>query len=57
MEAHGRNFAEYLENGSTDFYQTFVIFRQSSVVAFENKRVKTGNLLMAWQPNNEGVLG
>ena len=37
-----RVFAEYLKNGSTDFYQTHVIFRQLSIIFFEIKRLKTG---------------
>ena len=37
-------FAEYLKNGSTDFYQTYVILRQLSLVSFEIKRLKTGHL-------------
>ena len=41
-------FAEYLRKGSTDFYQTYVIFRQSSVEVFEIKRLKTGHSLLPW---------
>ena len=41
-------FDEYLKNGSTDFHQTYVIFRQSSIVSFEVKRLKTGYLLLPW---------
>ena len=61
-----RVFAEYLRNGSIDFHQTYVIFRQSSMVFFEIKRLKTGHvyfvvvvccLLLPWQPILEGVLG
>ena len=43
-------FAEYIENGSTDFHQSYVIFRQSSIVSFEIKKVKTGHSLLPWQP-------
>ena len=32
-----RAFAEYLENSSTDFHQTFVIFRQSSKEVSEDR--------------------
>ena len=32
-----QSFTEYLENDSTDSYQTYVIFRQLSVVSFESK--------------------
>ena len=41
-------FAEYLKNDSTDFHQTYVIFRQSSIVSFEIKRLKTGHSLLPW---------
>ena len=30
-------FAEYLKNGSTDFYQTYVIFRELCIVSYEIK--------------------
>ena len=43
-----RGFAEYLKNGSPDFHQTYVIFRQSSIKVFEIKRLKTGHLLFPW---------
>ena len=36
-------FAEYLKNGSTGFNQIYVIFRQSSIVSSEIKRLKTGH--------------
>ena len=52
-----RVFAKYPENCSTDFYQTYVIFRQSPIVYFEIKRLKTGHLLLPWQPIDELVLG
>ena len=32
-----RVFAEYLKNGSTDFYQTYVIFRELCIVSYEIK--------------------
>ena len=35
--------SEYLENGSTDFHQTYVIFRQSYIEVFEIKRLKIGH--------------
>ena len=43
-----RVFAEYLKNGSIDFHQTYVIFRQLSILPFEIKRLKTGHLLLPW---------
>ena len=52
-------FSEYLINGSTDFYQTYVIFRQLPIVSSESKRLKTiipffhGNQIMkkCWAKN------
>ena len=41
-----KDFTEYLKNSSTDFYQTYVIFRQLSVVSFEIKRLKIGHSLL-----------
>ena len=41
-----RVFDEYLKNGSADFYQTYVILRQSSIVSFEAKGLKTGHSLL-----------
>ena len=41
-----RVFAEYLKNGPTDFHHTYVIFRQSSTVSYEIKRLKPGHLLL-----------
>ena len=41
-----RVFAEFLKYGSTDFHQTCVSFRQSSIVSFEIKRLKTGHSLL-----------
>ena len=41
-------FDEYLKNGLTDFHQTYVSFRQSSIVSFEIKRLKTGHSLLPW---------
>ena len=41
-------FAEYLKNLSTDFYQTFVIFRALSVVSFKIEGLKTGHSLLPW---------
>ena len=38
--------AEYLKNGSTDFQQTYVIFRQSCIEVFEIKRWNTGHSLL-----------
>ena len=35
--------AEYLKNGSTDFLQTYVTFRQSYIKAFEIKRLEMGH--------------
>ena len=32
--------AEYLKNGSTDFHQTYVSFRQVYIKVFEIKRLK-----------------
>ena len=32
-----------LKNGSSDFHQAYVVFRQSSAVSFEIKRLKTGH--------------
>ena len=43
-----RVFAEYLKNSSTDFYQTYLIFRQSSIEVFEIKRLNTGHSLLSW---------
>ena len=48
--------AEYLKNGSTDFHQTYVIFRQLYIKVFEIKRLKTDHSLLPWQPIHEGVL-
>ena len=41
-------FAEYLKNSSTDFHQTYLIFRQSSIDVFEIKRLKTAHSLLPW---------
>ena len=43
-----RVFADYLKNGSTDFHQPYVIFRQSSILSFEIKRLKTSHSLLPW---------
>ena len=43
-----RVLAEYLKNGSTDFHQTYVIFRQSYIEVFEIKRLKIGHSLLPW---------
>ena len=43
-----RVFDQYLKKGSIDFHQTYVIFRQSSIVSFEIKTLKTGHLLLPW---------
>ena len=40
--------AVYLKNGSTDFHQTYVIFRQSSKISFEIKGLKTDHSLLPW---------
>ena len=45
---------EYLKNDSTDFHQTYVIFKQSSKVTFEIKTLKTGHSLLPWQQVLEG---
>ena len=36
--------AEYLRNGSTDFHQYYVIFRQSYAEVFEIRRLNIGHL-------------
>ena len=38
-----RILAEYLKNASTDFYQTYVIFRQLYIAVFEIKILKIGH--------------
>ena len=38
-----RVLAEYLKNGSTDFYQTYIIFRQLYIKVFEIKILKIGH--------------
>ena len=43
-----RVVAEYLKNGSTDFHQAYVIFKQSSIEVFEIKRLKTVHSLLPW---------
>ena len=43
-----RVFPAYLKNGSTDFHQTYVIFRQSSIDVPEIKRLKIGHSLLPW---------
>ena len=43
-----RVLAEYLKNGSTDFHQTYVIFKQSYTEVFEIKGLKIGYLLLPW---------
>ena len=43
-----RVLAEYLKNGSTDFHQTCVIYRQSYIDGFEIKELKIGNSLLPW---------
>ena len=40
--------AEYLINGSTDFHQINVTFRQSYIEIFEIKRLKIGCALLPW---------
>ena len=39
---------EYLKNGSTDFHQTYVNFRQSYKELFEIKRVMIDRQLLPW---------
>ena len=38
--------AEYLKNGKTDFHQTYVIFRQLYMKAFEIEKLKIDNTLL-----------
>ena len=49
-----RVLAEYLKNGSTDFHQTFVSFRQVCIDVFEIKILKIDHSLL---PIDEGLLG
>ena len=42
-----RVLAEYLKNGSTDFHQTYVSFRQAYIEVFEVKRLKIDHSLLA----------
>ena len=43
-----RVLTEYLKNGSTDFHQTYIIFRQSYIKVFEIKILKIGYSLLPW---------
>ena len=43
-----RVLAEFIENGSSDFYQTYVIFRQLHIEVFEIKRLKIDYSLLPW---------
>ena len=43
-----RVLAEYLKNGSTDFHQSYVSFRQSYIEVFEIKRLKIDHSLLPW---------
>ena len=43
-----RVLAEYLKNGSPDFHQTYVTFKQSYIKAFEIKRLGIGYSLLPW---------
>ena len=49
------DLAESLKDSSTDFHQTFVIFRQSKINVFEIRRLEIGHSLLPWEPINEGV--
>ena len=40
--------AEYLKNGSTDFHQTYVSFRQSYIEGFKIKLLKIDHSLLPW---------
>ena len=40
--------AEYLKNSTTDFHQTYDIFRQSYMKVFEIKRLKIDHSLLPW---------
>ena len=46
-------FAECFKNSSIDFHQTYVIFRQSSIVSFEIKR----SFIVAMVTNSRGSAG
>ena len=41
-------FAEYFKNGSADFQQTYVIFRQSYIQVSEIERLKIDHSLLPW---------
>ena len=41
------------KKGSTDFYQTYVIFMRLSAVSFEIKRLKADHSILQWQPIHE----
>ena len=51
-----RVLAEYLKNGSTDFHNTYVSFRQVHIEIFEIKRLKIDHLSWFW-PSTPPLIG
>ena len=52
-----RVLAEYLKNASTNFHQTYVMFRQLCTKVFQIKISKMCHWLLPWWSIHKGVLG